>query len=399
MYFINRFQYNAGSGGAGPVPPTITDIEPTIGFKFTPVTDPTPIVDPNKKDPNEPIQGGDGSKKEPVLDPNAPINKPVAPEGKIFNDKGEVVDDPNFKKVEPDPNKPVDVVDEPTDEEFWAEVNKRVGVPIDVKYPDGIDVLSAEGVAIREQAIRQQAEDIYDQRIRQNYPHAYAYFLHHMEGGSDATFFNAERGVSLPERTVVEGSADVQSTMIKNDLLAKGVDSEVADAQVAAYVKKNQLKDQSLKIYDRVSKEQADELANMERDRAESNKKVEAVISSMTTKIDKALPELGFVIPDADRKKVSDYIANNLQYNRSEGKFYVVQELNADDLKGHLEALTFQYYKGDLGKVVQKQVQTQAAQRLRKNAEKTKTNITGNNDTGKSVDTYVPLGSLGNGGK
>jgi len=217
-----------------------------------------------------------------------------------------------------------------------------------------------------------------------------------MDGGSDEEFMNNERGMALPERVTVEGSVDVQTTIVKQDLLAKGVDPEVADAQIASDIKKGILKDKSLKVYDAVDKARKDELASIQQRKQEEQTKLDNVIKTMTTKVEKVLPDLGFVIPETEKKAFQDYFLNNMQYDRRDGTFHLVLPVKEEDLKTHMEAMFIQFKKADLSKIVQKKAQTVATQRLRVQADRSKTPVPNQSNNSSDGKKFVPLGEMGN---
>lgn len=384
---MKRFFFPDPPGGGGPVlPPALSDLDPaSFGHRITPSVDPIkPIVD---KDVIPPID--DPSK----IDPNKP--KEPAPEGKMYNDKGEIVDDPNYKKpIDPANPEPEPELEIPEEVAFWETVEKLTGRPVKVEYPTGIDPISPEGVALRENAVRVDTEEAYDAKIKNKYPHAYAFMIHHMEGGSDADFFEQNGSVSLPERASVETSADLQVTFIKNDLMGK-VDPEVVQAHVDKLIKDNKLKDAALKVYDKIEVDQKKELENLERYQRVEKAKTDKAIADMTTTVGNALKNASFTIPEADLSKVSDFVTNNLQYDKASGQFYIVQPVSQAELATQLDMLIYNYYKGDLNKIIHKKAQTQATQRLRTQANKTQTNKVSTPDPLNNPGGYIPLGSMG----
>lgn len=385
-----RFIYEAGApGGGGGLPPALKDMQPQPGSQTFPRSTPIPGVDPN-----EPIKAADPKPADitdkdklpiPPVDPKEP-----APEGKKYNDKGEIVDDPDFK-----PADPVDPKADEDDSTYWADVEKHTGIPVEVEYPVGMDVLSPEGVAFREKAVRAQERNTFEQNLKNKYPHGYAFLLHHMAGGNDNDFFKPERGISLPELSTLEGSVDAQSAFVKADLIARGIEPEVADAQIAADIKNNKLKGKATALHNHKTTERTNELREIENSNAADNKRAEAAISSMIQRIDKTMPDLGFVIPDADKGKLSEYFQDNLIYDRQNQTFFLNREIKADELKSVLEGLTFLYYGGNLDKVIQKKAATVASQRLRRQADKSKTPLPNGQEPGKSSDTFVSFGQMG----
>jgi hypothetical protein len=376
-----------------PLPPSLADLTPDLNNP-TPAPKEEEIKSGDGKETPEDLAKKEAEQKALQEKQQQDEKKDTPPEGKMYNEKGELVDDPNFKKEE---GKKDDKEEEPDDtpEAFFTEVDKYTGLPVKVEYPEDVDPLSPQGVALREQAVRLDAIDQWEAKIKKEYPRAYSYFLHHMDGGSDAEFLDSNRGIALPDRTTVETSVDVQTSLVKQDLISKGIDPEVADAQVAVYIKNNQLKDKSLGVLDARTKAREEELKLIETRQQEANKRADAAIQSMTKKIEGLLPGLGFVVADADKQKVVDFIANNMAYSRADGKFYISQEVNPEDMKASLDALVFQYYKGDLSKVVTKKAKTQASQRLRMQADKTKAGTPTHQEDRKDQDGYIPLGALG----
>ncbi len=385
----HRFYYDAGTGGgaAAPLPPALKDMSPKPGapvFPINPVL-PEPIKDGDGKDKLPDINDKD---KLPAPDPNK--TKDPAPEGKKYDDKGVLVDDPEYKAPDADPN-----TDEPDDSNYWEEVEKHTGIPVKVEYPADMDILSPQAVAMREMAVRDQTRIQFEQSIKDKYPHAFAFMLHHMAGGSDADFFKPERGISLPDIATLDSSVDAQTAFVKADLLAKGVDPEVIEAQIAADIKNNKLKGKATALHTQKVAERADELREIEGRNAADNKKTDLAISAMVQRIEKTIPDLGFVIPEADKTKLGEYFQDNLIYDRPTGKFYLNKEVSGDDLKSVLEGLTFLYYGGNLDKVLQKKAASVAAQRLRKQADKSKDTRPSGQDGGKSGDGFVPFGQMG----
>lgn len=390
-----------GGGGAPPLPPSMQEIEAAAKEKLA-----NDGKLPDKQDGGG-IKPGDGKDQLPII-PTLP-----APEGKIYNPQGEIVDDPNYKAPDPilppagkkfdvdgktlvdDPDyvAPEDVIEEEVN--FWEEVEKRTGKKVEVKYPEGVEPDTIEGAAVREQAVREHAINEWEENMRREFPRALAYMVHHMEGGSDTEFLNNERGVSLPERATVEESVEVQTQFVKGDLLRKGVDEDVADAQVAKLIKDNKLKDKSLTIYDAVKTGQATELQQVETRKKQMQAQVDNTINTFTTKIEKMLPDLDFIVPEANKKQFMDFFVNNLQYDRTTNKFIIVQDFNIDDPKLQLQSLFLQHVAGDLTKIIKKKVSTEAAQKLRLRATKTQTKPINQSDNTNKTQSYVPLGSMG----
>lgn len=399
FYNTNKLFREAGAEGGGGLP---------AGYKTM-----SEIEEEAKKNPSG-IEPGDGTKKVPVLDINDPnYKKPdteVIPEGKIKAADGTFIDDPNYKKVEsvvPEipAGKKLDVdgktfIDdpdyvEPEPPNFWEEVEKHTGKPVKVEYPEGVEPDTVEGAAIREQAVREAAIDEWEENLKRDDPRGFAYLLHRANGGNDESFLGGDKGITLPTREAVEASVDIQTNLFKNDLLNKGVEPEVVEAALASAIKKNELKDKSLKLYDGIQTAQTKQLADATERNRQETLRIDGIIKQTTTKIEKVIPELSFVVPEADKKAFQAFIEDNTQYNKHENKFYIIQPLDIDNPKGQLESLFFQFKKGDLSKIIQQKVATQAAQKLRLQADKSKKPTPTGGSDGKDQKQFVPLGSMG----
>lgn len=422
-----KFYYNAGTGAGGggaatpALPLSLSEIEANIAKNraATPssASSPTSVDVPVPEKKDDTIQTGTGDPKLPDI--TDPKNRHPAPEGKIYAPDGTLIDDPNFKK--PDPNKievpagkkldadgktliddpdykpDVDPNAEPDDVNFWEEVEKVTGRKIEVKYPENVDPESVEGTVLREAAVRESAVAEWEQNLQERFPRAVAYMMHHMEGGSDDAFLNNERGVSLPERTVVESTVDVQTQFVRNDLIGKGVDTEVVDAQIAKLIKDNKIKDKSLAIYDAIKKGQEQELAQLQTRAVQEKTRVDSVINGMTSRLQKVLPDMGFIVPETERAKFMDFVMDNVQYDKKIDKFYIVQDLDIENPQIQLQMLYLKHMNGDLGKIAQKKIMTQAVQTIKIGAKKTKIGASNQPEDRKEQGGYVPLGQMGPG--
>jgi len=270
---------------------------------------------------------------------------------------------------------------------FWTSVNKLTGYDVKVEYP--------EGVVLRENAVRDHAVDQWEQQLREKYPRAWAYMMHHMDGGSDAEFLNTERGIALPERSVVETDVEVATRYFREDLRAKGIDDEIIDQQIAKAVKDNKITEKGLAVYDRVKKEQETERNQIEERNRQNNARIDGIMKTAITKVEKAIPELSFVVPDNRKADFVKFADEHMQIDPKSGEIFMVTKFGDTNAKAVLEALAFQFLGADLGKIVQKKVSTQAAQRLRQSADRTKVKQPTDQGQQQQQTDFVPLSQMG----
>lgn len=380
--WITRFYEVAGGDGGGAAPakqPTLSQVFGLTGgdgTKTPDLTDPDPdkaAADAAAAKTPEDIASEEAAKK-------AAEDAAAAGSG----DAGKTGDNPN------EPNEPIDP-DEP--DTFFKEVEQITGASVAVEYPEGVDPLSPQGVALRDNAIRQSTFDEYDQFLRETDPRAYAFFLHRQRGGDEAEFFS-QQAPTLPDIDAFKASADMQTKMVKQDLMNKGVDEDIADATIAKYIKSNTLEDKALAVYKANETAQTTALANaeklIEQERQEELKAIAGVKGLVSKSI--TTGELKFVIPATEHGEFQKFVESALRID--DGKFYAVNEVSMDNIKEVLEGLYFQYKKGNLSAIIQKQVQTKAVQRLRTNAAASAAPVKGAQGNDKAPTKHVTLAQV-----
>ena len=375
MRLIHMFKdADAGSGGGGaPVPqPSLSDLD---NPDFKPAG--TPIIPEGGAPP--PVEGLDAEgnilpgyeqnaegKVVKSATPPAPVTEVegLDKDGNLLEGYERTADGTVQKIVE------VNSDDEPKPEEFWQAVNTLTGREVEVDFGD-VDPISPEGVALRENAIVESTEKAMDQFFRESNPRAYAYYLHTQAGGTDDDFFGIGQP-TLPPREDFEANADSQASLLKQDLVAKGVPEDIAQATVDKYIKDNLLTEKALKLYDDVLAEDKKQIAIMEQAIANEKIQFQQQVAGFEKSVsDTIASKVNLVIPEAKRAAFTQFIKDNTRH--SDGKFFFVQPVEAENLDKQIEALYFQFVKGDLKSLIAKAAKAQTVQRLRTNLEKDKT--------------------------
>lgn len=277
--------------------------------------------------------------------------------------------------------------------QFYDAVHALTGRPVEVDYGD-VDPISPEGVALREKIVRESAIEEWDERLRQNNPRAYAYFLHTEAGKPDEEFF-AEKSVNLPDREKLETSTDVQANIVKQALILKGVPEMAAQMTVDAYIKDNILKDKALEIQAEYEKAQADQLKNLEEIQRRQNEEFNSQVKSVLGMIDTSVTanSLRYVIPEAKQQDFLNFVKSKVQYGQ-DGNFYFTQPISQKELNTVLESMYIQYSGGNLKNIVEREATKLATNRLRATVNKDKANQTSSTDSKQSKQSFIPLGEL-----
>jgi hypothetical protein len=286
---------------------------------------------------------------------------------------------------------PVGDESEITPDTFFGEMEKLSGVKYEVKYPDDVDPLSPAGFVHRENAIREKAMDDYAAFLQKSDPRAYAYFIHRQLGKPDEEFYATKQHVSLPPIADLETSVDLQRTVYRNDLIAKGNDPEDADVMVENAIKKGNLLERSKIAHKRMEDSEKADIARIEKEHEESTRKQTETINGARNLLSTTIEKLeGFIVPETERPKLQNFIWDHLQMS-PEGKLLIVQELNQEKIHKQIGSLLFQYMNGDLSQVIARKAETKAAQSLSKrNAGALKQPGNGSSNRSNSRE-YVPL--------
>lgn len=334
-----------------------------------------------------------GEEEEKKVDPTE--KKPEELEKKIEEaEKLEEVKEEEKKEEKIEEEKPeveAEVVED-TPEAFYEAVAAITGEEISVDYGE-VDPLTPAGVAIRDAAIRADEVEKWENHLKATDPRSYSYILHRQSGGTDESFF-AQRGPVLPELAELRESVELASDVYKQSLVAKGVPEDVADTAVEKAIKDNKLIEKAEAAYTAIRADQENQLKQIE----EANKQEHAAFvqrcASVTAALDNVVDagELNFVIPETKKLAFKEFVSNSLRHE--DGKFYAVSELDGKNTKEVMNALYFQFIKGDLNGLVTRKAETKAVQRLKLATKSATGGLPSGKEGANPSTTYVPFGSI-----
>lgn len=325
-----------------PAPPVLPEgkislNEPKPAPAPTPAPQPEPAPNPN---PN------------PAPDPDpAPAPDPVdTPDPDELQEPGQ-----------PDADAIADEDDINAQLEFFNEVNRMRGIDIKVEYGD-VMPNSAEGIALRDRAVAEDALARYEQELAQRDPRAAAYMLHRLNGGTDEEFFS-RKTLSLPDYDLFRDNVDLQKQVYRNDLINKGLDATKADALVELAIKDNTLLTEADAAYRRQNEEDARELDRLAKAAADEAKAWQQQVNSMDTLLNTTIKskDLKVIIPDAEQKEFNNYVRDLIQHDGRD--FYVAQKLDPAQMATIIEALYVQFKKGDLSAIIARKANTLTVKR------------------------------------
>lgn len=280
--------------------------------------------------------------------------------------------------------------EEETPEAFYTNVDQITGETVTVEYGD-VDPLAPEGVALREQAIRQDAVIKFEEYLKTTDPRSFAYLAHRRAGGSDDAFME-RKSYALPDAVTFQDSVQMQSDVYRNSLVNAGVPTDIADTVIAAAIKDNSLYNKAAAAYNKIAEDDQRQLAAVEARIAEEEARFAATCNTVITQINTQVDTgLKFLIPESKKGAFKSFLNDSLRHE--DGKFMIVQELG-DDPKALLEAMYFKFIGGDLNSLVEKRAETKAVQRMKLGVNRSKSALAKGSEGRKPASGFVPLGSI-----
>lgn len=369
---------DTGSGGGGaPTPqPSLADIADP---NFKPADTVKPIIPEGGNPPIEGLdadgnilagyeQKADGTVGKIETPTNTSEVEGVDKDGNIMEGYERLADG-TVQKIGTSSEEGDDNPDTEEAEVFWNAVNAITGRQVDIDFGD-VDPISPEGVALRENALVESTMKDFDQHLRESNPRAYAYFLHTQAGGTDDTFFGVGQP-TIPAREDFESNVDAQASLLKKDYLTKGIPEEVAQATIDKFIKDNVLTEKALKLYDQYYEEDERQIKLMEAQAAKREQDFKQQVANFEKSIAETISSrVNLVIPETKKQAFNEFIKANLRH--ADGEFFFVQPIKQESLDKQIEAMYFQFVKGDLNSLIAKKAKEQTVQRLRTKLEKDK---------------------------
>ncbi len=234
----------------------------------------------------------------------------------------------------------------------YEEVDQLSGIPVNVDYGN-VSPNSAEGILKREQIIREQAADEYDQQLKDEVPLAYQFMLHLKAGGSPETFLERDTE-NYQEMVLAKGDAITQEKLYRKALTLKGNNADQVDALVQHAKDKGKLYDFSnAELIALQRKQLIDEQTKVNTVKQQQVKQ-KAVEDSFFGELDKSLKTgvQGVVIPIVDQKPFSKFVQEKIFVQN--GELLQVSKLDPKNLGEFLAAEYFRFKKGNLKELAER---------------------------------------------
>lgn len=308
----------------------------------------------------------DDSSQEDDEDEDEPEKKPVQKKGKASKKESESDDT------------------EGENESFWSDVEKLTGRAVDVEYGDA-DPESPEGAAVREDALIQQAINDHLDYLQKIYPREFRALEHASNGGSMEDLYNpAEPDYSKIE--FKEDDEDAQRGFMNSYYQKKGFsqakakrmteadeDSDEGLHSAAKEALKELSSDQEKARNKAIEDQKAADKASKQQDMRMIGSVEEVVQAGKLNK---------FTVPVKEREQFHQHVLTKIQRNPN-GGYMFVQQVEPNKLEAQLQEMYFAFKKGDLSTIIQREVKTEGARKLKRTAEKSSTKKIGSSSGSK----------------
>lgn len=263
--------------------------------------------------------------------------------------------------------------DKSSTKSVWEQVDEMTGRPVEVDYEaEGIkDPTSPEGVALREEVIREQTIAEYEQVMKEKAPRAYELMIHLAQGGKEEDFF-APENEDFSRITVKKDDLAGAERVYRKALVLKGNAPDEIDALVQTAKDNSKLYDKAKAELEALQQGQAERTTrNEQRIRALEKKKVEDMDKMGTTLETKIKSGFGGIqVPILERQKFLAQLGSSITYD-GRGNFLLVKEVKAENIDNVLKTEYFGFKNGDLKTVADNLAKTKNAIKI-KNSFKTK---------------------------
>ncbi len=274
--------------------------------------------------------------------------------------------------------------DEEETENFWSDVEKLTGRQVEVDYKE-TDPESAEGAALREEALAQQVINDHLAYLSKVYPREFKALEHAANGGKIEDLYNPSEP-DYSQMKIEEKDEEAQKAFLMSYYQKKGF----SPSRSKRLIETDEDSDEGLfKTSEEALKEMT---ANQEKDRnkqieqqektSKQNKKEDLQMIGSVEQIIETGKLNKFTIPVKEREEFYQFALSQMQRNPNGGYMFVTPVENRK-LEQQLQELFFAYKRGDLSSIIQREVKTEGARKLKRNVGKQK-KVAGTIDEKKS---------------
>lgn len=274
--------------------------------------------------------------------------------------------------------------EEESTETFWTDVEKLTGRTIEAEYGD-TDPESPEGAAIREEALVQGAINDHLDYLQKVYPREFRALEHAANGGKMEDLYNpAEPDYS--KMVIPKDDEEFQKNFMRNYYQKKGLSVAKANRMVEGDEDSDEgLLEATKEALKEMSAGQEKSRSKVAKDQEVSNKKNRQQDAQMIGAVEQVI-QTGklnkFTVPVKEREEFHQFALSHMQRNPN-GGYMFVQPVNGRQLEQQLQEMYFTYKRGDLSSIIQREVRTEGAKKLKRVSSKSTTKKGAGGDGGR----------------
>lgn len=276
----------------------------------------------------------------------------------------------------------LDELEPPAEEgDFWTDVDKIRGEEVKIDWEkikdeagNPIDPMTPRGAYEREKIVVKNALEKWEKDLATGDPRGYQYLLHREKGGSDEDFFN-NKTTTLPDYEAFKESVDLRTKLYTSFLIDKGIAEDEAKLLVDTAVKNKTLDAKSDAAYKTMEAKEKADIEALEKELKDRDTVFNNSLNTISKQIEEEIKgkNMSIIVPDAKKVEFSNYLRAFVEYDAAGNRWLISQPLTKDTMPKIMEALYFQFVKGNMGDLVKREAAHQNATRLKRSIDATKT--------------------------
>lgn len=254
---------------------------------------------------------------------------------------------------------------------FFENLDKITGQKYEIDYGN-VDKLSPEGLARRDEAVKQKAVEQFTELLKEKDPISYAFIEHRLKGGTNEDFFNQLSGVSnrkLPSYDEVEESIDLKKEIYRAALKLRGNDDDIIELAVAKAIKDNKIDERAKESYYLLEENERAIVKQQDAEKQIKSQKIEQqaqiIENSVINYIDSNA--INFFIPENQKEQFKKYFFERITYDDQKDIWYLAEPIGNKNIKEIVEKTFVSFNGNNIKSLISKEASKQIATNFKKN--------------------------------
>ena len=333
------------------------------------------LVDTSTDDQNNPDEELDEEEEEeeekkPEVKQKAKADKTDKPVKPVKKAPVPVVTTEEEEEEDTDEEDPKDpkTVDSSDEGNFWTDVEKITGVQLEVDFGD-VDPESAQGAALREQALTEHVIEKYIETLQQKFPRAYRILEHEANGGNIEDLITPTY-VDYAKIELKEDNVDQQKQILLDFYKGKGFDDKKAQRMVEAD------QDSEEGLFEQAKSALAEKVAAQQKEEERITKETklkqqareqqdQQFLSGVKQVVDTGKLGQFSILGKKDKEAFYNFVTETVQRGSEDG-YVAVIPVDKTNMVETLQQLYFGFKKGKLDEFITRTAETVNVRRLKR---------------------------------